>query len=56
MARVSVGSGLMRSSLGFVARAAAEVLDGGTYDAMVDELGRPGAAESYAAAIGKTKS
>lgn len=53
VARVSVGSGLMRSSLAFVARAAEELLGPGTYSAMESEVERPGSAESYQAAIGR---
>ena len=36
VARVSVGSGPMRATLGLVDRIARELRDGGTYTAMVD--------------------
>jgi 2-methylisocitrate lyase-like PEP mutase family enzyme len=54
VARVSVGSGLMRTALAVTKRAAEEVLSG-SYQTMIDELGAPGAAESYETAIGRTK-
>lgn len=54
VARVSVGSGLMRTALAVTRRAAQEVLSG-SYQTMIDELGAPGAAESYEIAIGRLK-
>ena len=51
--RVSVGSGLMRAALAYTRRAAAELLEKGTYDVMRDELERPAAAAAYEAAIGQ---
>jgi 2-methylisocitrate lyase-like PEP mutase family enzyme len=37
VARVSVGSGLHRAAMGFVRRAAKELLTTGIYDAFIDE-------------------
>ena len=51
VARVSVGSGPMRAVLSLTQRIAAELLQGGGYDAMRSELEGPGAAEAYATAI-----
>jgi 2-methylisocitrate lyase-like PEP mutase family enzyme len=52
VARASVGSGLMRATLGLTRRAAVELLTDGTYGTMRDELSQPGAIEAYEAAIG----
>jgi 2-methylisocitrate lyase-like PEP mutase family enzyme len=52
VARVSVGSGILRATLAFAQRAATELLREGHYDAFGAELRRPGASASYARAIG----
>ena len=52
VARVSVGSALMRASLGFAARAASEVLNQGVYHTAAAELRRDEAVAAYRMAIG----
>ena len=54
VARVSVGSGMMRASLAYTRRAAEELLASGSYEAMKQELSDPQAAAAYAMAIGRT--
>lgn len=51
VARVSVGSGLMRATLGFVRRAARQVMRDGTYGVMVSELETPEGQRSYDVAV-----
>jgi 2-methylisocitrate lyase-like PEP mutase family enzyme len=53
VARVSVGSALMRASLAFTARAATEILSRGAYDTAAEELHHPDAPASYRMAIGE---
>ncbi len=53
VARVSVGSGLMRAALQFTRRAVREVLNKGSYTLMAGELGADDAEESYDMAIGR---
>ena len=52
VARLSVGSGALRTTLSLTQRIAEEVLKGGVYGIMAEELGRPDAARAYRAAIG----
>lgn len=54
VARASVGSGLMRATLGLTHRAAIELLTEGTYETMRSELLQPSAVAAYQAAIGMT--
>ncbi len=53
VARVSIGSGALRSVLALTRRIARELNDAGTYHAMIAELEAEGAAEAYAMAIGR---
>ncbi|MCG8406851.1 MAG: isocitrate lyase/phosphoenolpyruvate mutase family protein [Phycisphaerales bacterium] len=52
VARVSVGSGIMRATLGLIRRITDELLQSGTYDTMREHL-TPSAADAYEMAIGR---
>ncbi len=53
VARVSIGSGAMRTTLSVIQRIARELLGTGTYELMRQELARDGAPQAYRAAIGE---